>query len=56
MEFIEDRTKFKKYVSEATQNNKGKLKNKSYKLPAEVNNITTSPPSDAGSQCNTGRY
>lgn len=44
MEFIEDRTKFKKYVSEAAQNNKGKLKNKSYKLPAEVNNITTSPP------------
>ena len=44
MEFIEDRTKFKKYVSEAAQNNKGKLKNKSYKLPGEVNNITTSPP------------
>lgn len=44
MEFIEDRTKFKKYVSEAAQNNKGKLKNKSYKLPADVNNITTSPP------------
>ena len=44
MEFIEDRTKFKKYLSEAAQNNKGKLKNKSYKLPAEVNNITTSPP------------
>ena len=44
MEFIEDRTKFKKYVSEAAQNNKGKLKNKSYKLLAEVNNITTSPP------------
>ena len=44
MEFIEDRTKFKKYMSEAAQNNKGKLKNKSYKLPADVNNITTSPP------------
>lgn len=44
MEFIEDRTKFKKYLSEAAQNNKGKLKNKSYKLPTEVNNITTSPP------------
>ena len=44
MEFIEDRTKFKKYVSEAAQNNKGKLKNKSYKLPADLNNITTSPP------------
>ena len=44
MEFIADRTKFKKYVSEAAQNNKGKLKNKSYKLPADVNNITTSPP------------
>ncbi len=44
MEFIEDQTKFKKYLSEAAQNNKGKLKNKSYKLPAEANNITTSPP------------
>lgn len=43
MEFIEDRTKFKKYMSEAIQNNKGKLKNKAYKIPADVINITTSP-------------
>ena len=43
MEFIEDQAKFKKYLSDAGHN-KGKLKNKSYKLPVEVNNVTTSPP------------
>lgn len=43
MEYIEDLTKFKKYISDANANNKSNKKVKAFKLPSGLKDITSPP-------------